>query len=193
MIQANADIVPGDSGGPLASPGGVIGMDTAGNDAGDQQGRPPGSRSRSTRRCRSPGRSPPATPAPPSPSATRLSLGSSSAPDRAAARRTRHSSRTAAERRLRRGSPGVLHQQRRPDRAVGHRAGPLRHPDRRDDLREPRGPAGMTGGAVITAVNGQAVGSPDELASIMTRFHPGDTISVTWVSPSGSAPPAACT
>ena len=37
----------------------------------------------------------------------------------------------------------------------------------------------------ITAVNGQAVGSPDELASIMTWFHPGDTISVTWVSPSG--------
>ena len=38
MIQTNADIVPGDSGGPLASSAGVIGMDTAGNDAGDQQG-----------------------------------------------------------------------------------------------------------------------------------------------------------
>ena len=37
MIQANADIVAGDSGGPLAGPGGVIGMDTAGNDAGYQQ------------------------------------------------------------------------------------------------------------------------------------------------------------
>ena len=43
----------------------------------------------------------------------------------------------------------------------------------------------MTGGAVITAVNGKAVGSPDDLASILSRFHPGDTISVTWVSPSG--------
>jgi S1-C subfamily serine protease len=43
----------------------------------------------------------------------------------------------------------------------------------------------MTGGAVITAVNGQAVGSPDDLTSILTRFRPGDTISVTWVSPSG--------
>jgi S1-C subfamily serine protease len=43
----------------------------------------------------------------------------------------------------------------------------------------------MTGGAVITAVNGQAAGSPDGFARIMTRFHPGDTISVTWVSPSG--------
>jgi S1-C subfamily serine protease len=33
MIQTNADIVPGDSGGPLASSAGVIGIDTAGNDA----------------------------------------------------------------------------------------------------------------------------------------------------------------
>jgi len=43
----------------------------------------------------------------------------------------------------------------------------------------------MTGGAVITAVNGQAVGSPDELSRALARFPPGDTISVTWVSPSG--------
>jgi S1-C subfamily serine protease len=49
----------------------------------------------------------------------------------------------------------------------------------------PAASAGLTGGAVITAVNGQAVGSPDDFAGIMTRFHPGDTISVTWVSPSG--------
>jgi len=42
----------------------------------------------------------------------------------------------------------------------------------------------MTGGAVITAVNGQAVGSPDDLARILSRFHPGEEISVTWVSPS---------
>jgi S1-C subfamily serine protease len=45
--------------------------------------------------------------------------------------------------------------------------------------------AGMTAGSVITAVNGQAVGSPEDLASIMKKFQPGDTIAVTWVSPSG--------
>jgi membrane-associated protease RseP (regulator of RpoE activity) len=45
--------------------------------------------------------------------------------------------------------------------------------------------AGMTGGAVIPAVNGQAVGSPDDLGSILARLHPGEVISVTWVSPSG--------
>jgi hypothetical protein len=43
----------------------------------------------------------------------------------------------------------------------------------------------MTGGAVITAVNGHAVGSSDDLAPHPFRFHPGDTISVTRVSPSG--------
>jgi S1-C subfamily serine protease len=49
----------------------------------------------------------------------------------------------------------------------------------------PAAQAGMTGGAAITTVNGQAVGSPDDLTSILARFHPGDTISVTWVGPSG--------
>jgi membrane-associated protease RseP (regulator of RpoE activity) len=49
----------------------------------------------------------------------------------------------------------------------------------------PAAAAGMTGGAVITAVNGQAVTSADSLMGILSKFHPGDTISVTWVSPSG--------
>jgi hypothetical protein len=34
-------------------------------------------------------------------------------------------------------------------------------------------------------VNGQAVGSPDDLTGMLSRFHPGDEVSVTWVSPSG--------
>jgi S1-C subfamily serine protease len=49
----------------------------------------------------------------------------------------------------------------------------------------PAAAAGLAGGAVITAVNGQAVGSPDDFTGIMAGFHPGDTISVTWVSPAG--------
>jgi S1-C subfamily serine protease len=49
----------------------------------------------------------------------------------------------------------------------------------------PAASAGMTGGAVIAAVNGQAVGSPYDLGRILSRFHPGEDISVTWVSPSG--------
>jgi S1-C subfamily serine protease len=45
--------------------------------------------------------------------------------------------------------------------------------------------AGMTAGSVITAVNGQAIGSPDSLTGVVSKFKPGTTIKVTWVSPSG--------
>ncbi len=45
--------------------------------------------------------------------------------------------------------------------------------------------AGMTAGSVITAVNGQAIGSPDSLTGLVSKFRPGTTIQVTWVSPSG--------
>jgi S1-C subfamily serine protease len=50
------------------------------------------------------------------------------------------------------------------------------------------GPAtgvGITAGSVITAVNGQAIGGPDDLTSVVSKFRPGTTISVTWISPSG--------
>jgi S1-C subfamily serine protease len=45
--------------------------------------------------------------------------------------------------------------------------------------------AGLTAGSVITAVNGQAIGAPDDLTKVVSKYHPGTTISVTWVSPSG--------
>jgi S1-C subfamily serine protease len=50
------------------------------------------------------------------------------------------------------------------------------------------GPAqaiGMTAGSVITAVNGQAIGSPNSLTSTVSKYHPRSSISVTWVDPSG--------
>jgi S1-C subfamily serine protease len=43
----------------------------------------------------------------------------------------------------------------------------------------------MTGGSVITAVNSRPVGSPHSLATALAGLHPGDTVSVSWVSPSG--------
>ena len=49
----------------------------------------------------------------------------------------------------------------------------------------PAARAGLTGGSVITAVNGQAVGAPSQLTGVLAKFHPGQTISVSWVSPSG--------
>jgi S1-C subfamily serine protease len=45
--------------------------------------------------------------------------------------------------------------------------------------------AGMTAGSVITAVNGRAIGSPDSLTGVVSKFRPGTTIRVSWVSPSG--------
>jgi S1-C subfamily serine protease len=49
----------------------------------------------------------------------------------------------------------------------------------------PAAAAGMTAGSVITSVNGQAIGSPASLTSVVSKYHPGQVISVTWVSPSG--------
>jgi S1-C subfamily serine protease len=49
----------------------------------------------------------------------------------------------------------------------------------------PAATAGLTGGSVITAVNGRPVLSPDDLTGILARLRPGATISVAWVSPSG--------
>jgi S1-C subfamily serine protease len=44
---------------------------------------------------------------------------------------------------------------------------------------------GMTAGSVITAVNGHAVGSPSSLTGIVSKYKPGQSIDVTWVTPSG--------
>ena len=49
----------------------------------------------------------------------------------------------------------------------------------------PAASAGLTAGSVITALNGQTVSSPSNLGSIIAKFHPGNSVSVTWVSPSG--------
>jgi S1-C subfamily serine protease len=49
----------------------------------------------------------------------------------------------------------------------------------------PAATAGITAGSVITSVNGQQAGSPSHLTGILARFRPGDTVSVTWMSPSG--------
>jgi len=34
-------------------------------------------------------------------------------------------------------------------------------------------------------VNGQTVGSPKSLSAILSKLRPGDTVSVTWVTPAG--------
>src|SRR6266496_142067 len=49
----------------------------------------------------------------------------------------------------------------------------------------PAADAGVTAGSVITSVSGQAVGAPRTLHTALSKFQPGDTVSLTWVTPSG--------
>jgi S1-C subfamily serine protease len=46
--------------------------------------------------------------------------------------------------------------------------------------------AGLTGGDVITAVNGHRVSAPSSLTSILSRYRPGTTVSLTWVDVNGN-------
>jgi S1-C subfamily serine protease len=49
----------------------------------------------------------------------------------------------------------------------------------------PAADAGVTAGSVITSVNGQAIGAPQTLHTALSKFRPGNTVSLTWVTPSG--------
>jgi S1-C subfamily serine protease len=49
----------------------------------------------------------------------------------------------------------------------------------------PAATAGLVGGDVITAINGQTVTAPSTLTTTLQKFHPGNTISVSYVDTSG--------
>jgi S1-C subfamily serine protease len=182
MIQTNADIVAGDSGGPLAGPSGVIGMDTAGNDAGYQQQAIgfaiPVNTALSVARQIAAGRASSAV-AIGYPPFLGIFVGSGSA----------SSPQAQAQQEQQQYGSGVSP----PCSAsnAGLTAPSAIAPVTSGTLVDgaicggPAAQAGLTGGSVITAVNGQSVASPDQLSGVLARFHPGDTISVTWVSPAG--------
>jgi len=187
MIQTNADIVPGDSGGPLASSAGVIGMDTAGNDSSGQQGPAAGfaipinTALSVARQIAADHASSVITIGYPPFIGVFIASGSSSDPQTQAQQQGQQNGGFGGS-----GStPGCYNSNA--DVTVLSDIAPVSSGTLIDGTicGSAAAGAGLTGGAVITAVNGQAVGSPDDFASIMKRFHPGDTISVTWVSPSG--------
>jgi S1-C subfamily serine protease len=182
VVETNAGIVPGDSGGPLAGPAGVIGMDTAGNDPGFQQASTgfaiPINTALSVARQIAAGHASSAITIG-YPPFLGIFIGSGSAKSPQAQARQQGQGIS--------GSGSAACSASNADLTVPSVIAPVRSGVLIDGTicGSPAASAGMTGGAVITAVNGQPVGSPDDLASILSRFHPGDTISVAWVSPSG--------
>jgi S1-C subfamily serine protease len=182
MIQTNADIVPGDSGGPLASSAGVIGMDTAGNNVSYQQQdsagfaipidtalsiarQIAGGHASSTIRIGYP-------------PFIGIFIGSGSSADPQAQAEQQAGGASGSIPSCYTSNADLI----APSTIAPVSSGTLIEGT---ICGSPAASAGMTGGAVITEVNGHAAGSPGNLTSMLAQFHPGDTISVTWVSPSG--------
>ena len=53
--------------------------------------------------------------------------------------------------------------------------------------------AGLTAGDTITAVSGQAVSSASDIQQALVKYHPGDKISVSWVDQNGQSQTATVT
>jgi S1-C subfamily serine protease len=192
MIQTNADIVSGDSGGPLAnSAGQVIGMDTAGNDGGfavqqDSSGYaiPIGNALAVVSQITQNQASSTVTIGYPPFVGIYIGQGSNSDPQAQAEQQNSgngfggfngngngNQNCYTSDRNL--VAPPSIANVASGTLIVGTICG------------GPAMAAGMTAGSVITAVNGQAIGGPDSLTGMVSKFKPGTTIKVTWVSPSG--------
>ena len=199
MIEDNASIVAGDSGGPLAnSAGQVIGMDTAGNDAGgfgvQQQSAAgyaiPIDTALSVARQIAAGQaSSTITIGYPPFLGIYIAEGSDSSPQAQAQEQqgsgSGYGSFGGNGYGYNGGSQGCYTSNRNltpPANIADASSGTL---ILGTICSGPAQAAGMTAGSVITGVNGQAIGSPDTLTGVVSKYHPGDTISVTWVSPSG--------
>jgi S1-C subfamily serine protease len=46
---------------------------------------------------------------------------------------------------------------------------------------------GLVAGDIITAIDGQAIDSPDSLTSVLRTHHPGDNVKLTWSDSSGQS------
>ncbi len=51
----------------------------------------------------------------------------------------------------------------------------------------PAANAGLTQGDEITAIGGQSVSTPDDVAHALVKYHPGDSISISWVDQAGQS------
>ena len=57
----------------------------------------------------------------------------------------------------------------------------------------PAASAGLTAGDEITSLGGQQVASAEDVAHVLVSYHPGDSISVTWLDQSGQSHTATLT
>ena len=195
MIQTNANIVSGDSGGPLASSAGqVIGMDTAGNDGGFavQQSSAgyaiPIATARALADQIAQGQaSSTVTIGYPPFMGVFIGQGSNSDPQAQAEQQNGGNSFGGFGGTGGSGNQGCYTSDRNlaaPQNIANVNSGTL---ILGTVCGSPAAAAGMTAGSVITAVNGQAIGSPQSLTGVVSKFQPGTTIRVTWVSPSGQS------
>jgi S1-C subfamily serine protease len=51
----------------------------------------------------------------------------------------------------------------------------------------PAANAGLTEGDTITSVGGQSVATAQDIAHVLVKYHPGDSVSVSWVDQSGQS------
>ena len=185
MLQTNADIIPGDSGGPLANASGqVIGMDTAAASGSFGDAEPnigfaiPINRAMSIARQIISGKG-----------SSSIQIGltgfmgvlvwptSQSSPK---AQQT-----LQAEAGAQTGTQGCLRSDQ--NAPVPGTVAPVSKGALVDGVLcgTPAATAGLGGGDVITAVDGQAVTSPTSLTNLMEQYRPGTKVSVSWTDTSG--------
>ena len=185
MLQTNADIIPGDSGGPLANASGqVIGMDTAAASGSFGDAEPnigfaiPINRAMSVARQIISGKGS---------SSVQIGLtgfmGVLVWPTSQSSPKAQQTLQSEAGAQV--GTQGCLRSDQ--NAPVPGTVAPVSKGALVDGVLcgTPAATAGLSGGDVITAVDGQAVTSPTSLTNLMEQYRPGTKVSVSWTDTSG--------
>ncbi len=186
MLQTNADIIPGDSGGPLASTGGkVIGMDTAAASGSFGGNEPnigfaiPINRALSIEKQIVAGHG-----------SSSVQIGLTGFIGVLVWPTTQSS--PSAQQQLQSEAGGAIGGGRGclssdVNAPVPQTVAPVGKGALVDGVLcgTPAVKSGLAGGDVITAVNGQAITSPTSLTSVMQQYRPGTKVSISWVDTSG--------
>jgi S1-C subfamily serine protease len=172
LIETNADIQPGDSGGPLVNIyGQVIGMDTAASSGYQFQGQSSGGTEQAY--------SIPINEA--TSLARQIEAGTASA--------TTHIGATAFLG-LEIGSSGSGFGG---FGGFGGQGGTSGVPITGTASGSPAANAGLTSGDTVTALGGQSVSTAEDIASALVKYHPGDSISISWMDQYGQSHTATLT